>query len=165
MAWIEEQVMAIATGSRNRPSPPTASRSCAIAMPTVWSTSDRAFLTSANGLASPFGVAVAATAISTSPISPACCVSPMNRGTSAFEGEERRRRLPDIGDKAGHWTRNVIASPDGSKLYVAVGSVSNVAESGLEVEEGRAAIHEYDVGTAATCARSRPASAILSAWR
>jgi glucose/arabinose dehydrogenase len=43
-----------------------------------------------------------------------------------------------------HWTKNVIASPDGSRLYVAVGSNSNVAEHGIEKEEGRAAIWEVD---------------------
>jgi glucose/arabinose dehydrogenase len=46
-----------------------------------------------------------------------------------------------------HWTKNVIASPDGSKLYVAVGSNSNVAENGIEKEEGRAAIWEIDPKT------------------
>jgi len=43
-----------------------------------------------------------------------------------------------------HWTKNVIASPDGSKLYVSVGSNSNVGENGLEAEQGRAAIWEVD---------------------
>jgi len=43
-----------------------------------------------------------------------------------------------------HWTKNVIASPDGSKLYVTVGSNSNVAENGIDKEEGRAAIWEVD---------------------
>lgn len=43
-----------------------------------------------------------------------------------------------------HWTKNLIASPNGSKLYAAVGSNSNVAENGLEKEQGRAAIWEID---------------------
>jgi glucose/arabinose dehydrogenase len=43
-----------------------------------------------------------------------------------------------------HWTKNVIASKDGSKLYVTVGSNSNVAENGMAAEEGRAAIWEVD---------------------
>ena len=46
-----------------------------------------------------------------------------------------------------HWTKNVIASPDGSKLYVTVGSNSNVGERGMQVEEGRAAIWEIDPKT------------------
>jgi glucose/arabinose dehydrogenase len=48
-----------------------------------------------------------------------------------------------------HWTKNVIASQDGSKLYVTVGSNSNVAEKGLEIEAGRAAIWEVDPKTGA----------------
>ncbi|MBM7062067.1 sorbosone dehydrogenase family protein [Pseudomonas sp. UL073] len=43
-----------------------------------------------------------------------------------------------------HWTKNVIASKDGSKLYVTVGSNSNVGENGMDIEEGRAAIWEID---------------------
>ena len=43
-----------------------------------------------------------------------------------------------------HWTKNVIASRDGTKLYVTVGSNSNVGENGLEMEQGRAAIWEVD---------------------
>jgi glucose/arabinose dehydrogenase len=46
-----------------------------------------------------------------------------------------------------HWTKNVIASKDGSKLYVTVGSNSNVAENGMDQEEGRAAIWEVDRAT------------------
>jgi glucose/arabinose dehydrogenase len=52
--------------------------------------------------------------------------------------------LPHNTGNNGHWTRNLIASADGSKLYVAVGSVSNVADEGMEVEEGRAAIWEFN---------------------
>ncbi|HEV2845014.1 MAG TPA: sorbosone dehydrogenase family protein, partial [Thermoanaerobaculia bacterium] len=51
------------------------------------------------------------------------------------------------GPRNHHWTKNVIASADGSKLYVAVGSNSNVAEHGMEEEEGRAAIWEVDPAT------------------
>jgi glucose/arabinose dehydrogenase len=43
-----------------------------------------------------------------------------------------------------HWTKNVIARADGSRLYVAVGSNSNVGENGIGREEGRAAIWEVD---------------------
>jgi len=46
-----------------------------------------------------------------------------------------------------HWTKNLIASRDGSKLYVTVGSNSNVAERGMAAEAGRAAIWEVDVKT------------------
>ncbi|ABD70440.1 L-sorbosone dehydrogenase [Rhodoferax ferrireducens T118] len=48
-----------------------------------------------------------------------------------------------------HWTKNLIASPDGSKLYVTVGSNSNVAERGMAVETERAAIWEVDIKSGA----------------
>jgi glucose/arabinose dehydrogenase len=48
-----------------------------------------------------------------------------------------------------HWTKNLIASRDGSRLYVTVGSNSNVGENGLAAEDGRAAIWEVDVKTGA----------------
>jgi glucose/arabinose dehydrogenase len=43
-----------------------------------------------------------------------------------------------------HWTKNIIASRDGRKLYATVGSNSNAAENGLQIEEDRAAIWEID---------------------
>jgi glucose/arabinose dehydrogenase len=46
-----------------------------------------------------------------------------------------------------HWTKNVVASKDGSKLYVSVGSNSNVGENGLDKETERAAIWEVDKAT------------------
>ena len=46
-----------------------------------------------------------------------------------------------------HWTKNIIASADGKKLYATVGSNSNVAENGMSVEEGRAAIWEFDIAS------------------
>jgi glucose/arabinose dehydrogenase len=46
-----------------------------------------------------------------------------------------------------HWTKNIVASPDGMKLYSTVGSNSNVGENGLDKEEGRAAIQELTLAT------------------
>jgi glucose/arabinose dehydrogenase len=43
-----------------------------------------------------------------------------------------------------HWTKNLVASPDGRHLYVSIGSNSNVAENGMAEEDGRAAIWEID---------------------
>jgi glucose/arabinose dehydrogenase len=43
-----------------------------------------------------------------------------------------------------HWTKSLIANPSGTKLYVGVGSNSNVAENGMEAEDERAAILEID---------------------
>jgi glucose/arabinose dehydrogenase len=47
----------------------------------------------------------------------------------------------------GHWTRSLLASPDGQKLFAGVGSLSNIAETGMALEEGRAAIHEIDLAS------------------
>jgi len=46
-----------------------------------------------------------------------------------------------------HWTKNLIASADGQRLYVTVGSNSNVAENGIAAEAGRAAVWEVDLKT------------------
>ncbi len=51
-------------------------------------------------------------------------------------------QLPYREGDNGHWTRSLVANADGSKLYVAVGSASNIADEGLDAEEGRAAIWE-----------------------
>jgi glucose/arabinose dehydrogenase len=55
-------------------------------------------------------------------------------------------RITDLpaGPRNHHWTKNVIASRDGTRLYATVGSNSNVAEHGMDEEEGRAAIWEVD---------------------
>ena len=71
-----------------------------------------------------------------------------------FPYEEGETRITAPGEKivdlpAGpinhHWTKNIIARPDGKALYVTVGSNSNVAENGLDAEENRAAILEVDL--------------------
>jgi len=48
-----------------------------------------------------------------------------------------------------HWTKDLVASPDGSKLYVGIGSNSNITERGLEAEKDRAMIWEVDRATGA----------------
>jgi glucose/arabinose dehydrogenase len=56
------------------------------------------------------------------------------------------RKLVDF-KPGGHWTRSLLPSPDGQKIYVGVGSLSNIGEHGMMAEEGRAAIYEFDVKT------------------
>lgn len=56
------------------------------------------------------------------------------------------RKLMDM-KPGGHWTRNLFVSHDQTKLYVGVGSLSNIAEQGFEAEVDRAAIHELDLAT------------------
>jgi glucose/arabinose dehydrogenase len=69
-----------------------------------------------------------------------------------YDGENVSPTGEKVADLPGgsidhHWTKNVIASEDGKKLYVTVGSNSNVGENGLDKEEGRAAILEIDPST------------------
>jgi glucose/arabinose dehydrogenase len=47
----------------------------------------------------------------------------------------------------GHWTRSLLASPDGRKLYAGVGSLTNIADEGMAAEDGRAAVYELDVAS------------------
>jgi glucose/arabinose dehydrogenase len=65
-------------------------------------------------------------------------------GTARITGQGRRLTNFKPG---GHWTRSLLASPDGRKLYAGVGSSSNIGDNGMEAEEGRAAIHELDLAT------------------
>jgi glucose/arabinose dehydrogenase len=71
------------------------------------------------------------------------------------EGETRITATPvkladlPAGPRNHHWTKALIASRDGSKLFATVGSNSNVAEHGMAEEEGRAAIWEIDIRTGA----------------
>lgn len=58
------------------------------------------------------------------------------------------RKIVDF-KPGGHWTRSLLASPDNTKLYAGVGSLTNIADEGMEAEEGRAAIWELDVATGA----------------
>ncbi|MGI9501119.1 MAG: PQQ-dependent sugar dehydrogenase [Geminicoccaceae bacterium] len=77
-------------------------------------------------------------------------------GIVAFPYVEGATRIGDPGKKLvdfkpdGHWTRSLLLSPDGTKLYAGVGSLTNIADEGMEVEEGRAAIHVLDLATGAS---------------
>lgn len=62
-------------------------------------------------------------------------------GADAVTGDPKK--LMDLPPGGGHWMRNLELHPDGDRFFVAVGSVSNVGEKGMEVEEGRAMIWEY----------------------
>ncbi len=66
-------------------------------------------------------------------------------GAGRVTGEPEK--LMDLPPAGNHWMRNIELSPDGDKLYVAVGSDSNIGEKGMEAEQGRAAIHEYDIAS------------------
>ena len=56
-------------------------------------------------------------------------------------------KLMDLPPAGNHWMRNILLNPEGTRLYVAVGSSSNIGENGMEAEQGRAAIHELNLET------------------
>jgi glucose/arabinose dehydrogenase len=74
-------------------------------------------------------------------------------GVMAFPYTPGATRITAPGRRAttfkpgGHWTRSLLPSPDGTKLYAGVGSLSNIAENGMEAEAGRAAIYELDLAS------------------
>ena len=72
---------------------------------------------------------------------------PYTEGTGITGSGTKVTDLP--GAPNHHWTKNLLASRDGTKLYVTVGSNSNVAEKGMEIEAGRAAIWELDLKSGA----------------
>ena len=70
---------------------------------------------------------------------------PYTLGSDAVTGTPRK--LMDLPAGGNHWMRNIEISPDGTSLFVAVGSASNIGERGMEAEEGRAMIWEYNLAT------------------
>jgi glucose/arabinose dehydrogenase len=99
-----------------------------------------------DGLHSPFGMALVGQDFYVADTD-ALLRFPYRQGETRIEAPgEKVTDLP-AGPINHHWTKNVIASPDGTELYVTVGSNSNVGENGMAVEEGRAAIWEVDPKT------------------
>ena len=102
----------------------------------------------AEGLRQPFGMAL---------VGDTFYVGNTN-GIVAFDYSPGATRLTGEGKKltrfkpGGHWTRSLLASADGAKLYAGVGSMTNIAEGGMEVEASRACIVELDLATG----QSRP---------
>jgi glucose/arabinose dehydrogenase len=105
-----------------------------------------AFLT---GLNSPFGMALVG---HTFYVANTDALVRFNYTDGATQITEPATKVADLpgGTLNHHWTKNVIASKDGSRLYVTVGSNSNVGENGMDKEENRAAILEIDPATGAT---------------
>jgi len=98
------------------------------------------------GLNSPFGMAVANGRLYVANTDAVVSVPYMDGLTKISTAPERLTDLP-AGTRNHHWTKSLIASKDGSRLYATVGSNSNIAENGMEEEEGRAAIWEIDAAT------------------
>ena len=102
----------------------------------------------AQGLTSPFGMALIGDQLYVAN-SDALVRYTYRSGETTLSGAPQKVVDLPAGTLNHHWTKNVIASPDGSKLYVTVGSNSNVGENGMATEEGRAAIWEVDARSGA----------------
>jgi glucose/arabinose dehydrogenase len=98
------------------------------------------------GLSSPFGMALVGTDLYVANTD-SVMRFPYTAGVTRIDAPGTKVVDLPAGPINRHWTKNVIASPDGTKLYVSVGSNSNVAEKGMEQEVGRAAIWEVDLRT------------------
>jgi glucose/arabinose dehydrogenase len=99
-----------------------------------------------SGLSSPFGMALVGGDLYVANTD-AVVRFPYVEGDTAISAASRVVVALPAGRLNHHWTKSLIASRDGSKLYVGVGSNSNVAENGIAKEEGRAAIWEIDART------------------
>ena len=99
-----------------------------------------------SGLNSPFGMALVGNELFIANSDAIVKVPYVTGQTKITAVPEKVTDLPG-GPINHHWTKNIIASADGSKLYATVGSNSNAGENGLAVEEGRAAIWEVDRAT------------------
>jgi glucose/arabinose dehydrogenase len=101
------------------------------------------------GLNSPFGMALVGNALYVANTD-AVLRFPYRSGQTRIESKgEKVADLPG-GPLNHHWTKNIIASPDGKRLYATVGSNSNAAENGIDKEERRAAILEIDPASGAS---------------
>jgi glucose/arabinose dehydrogenase len=96
------------------------------------------------GLNQPFGMALIGNAIYVANTN-SVMRFPYKEGDMEIKAPgEKVTDLPFKEGANGHWTRNLLAKSDGSKLYVTVGSSSNIGDKGMEAEEGRAAIYEMN---------------------
>jgi glucose/arabinose dehydrogenase len=100
-------------------------------------------------LRAPFGMALVGEDVYVANTDAVVCFPYIDGATRIDTPGVRRAALP-AGERNHHWTKNLIATRDGSHLYVTVGSNSNVAEHGIEAETRRAAILEVDRRSGAT---------------
>lgn len=100
------------------------------------------------GLYSPFGMALVGSTLYVANAN-AVVAFPYREGATRIDAPARK--IADLpAGRNHHWTKSLVASPDGKRLYVGVGSNSNVAERGMAEEHHRAAILEIDAKSGAT---------------
>jgi len=95
------------------------------------------------GLNAPFGMALVGSTLYVAD-SDGVLAFPYAAGTTRIDGPGRALAQLPAGRINHHWTKSLAASPDGRRLYVGVGSNSNVAENGIAAERARAAVWEID---------------------
>jgi len=100
------------------------------------------------GLYAPFGMTLVGDELFVA-ASDALLKFPYQRGQTRIATSAVKVTNLPAGRRNHHWTKNVIASPDGLKMYVAIGSNSNAGEHGIAEEAGRAQIWEVDTKTGA----------------
>ncbi|MBV8686444.1 MAG: sorbosone dehydrogenase family protein [Alphaproteobacteria bacterium] len=98
------------------------------------------------GLNAPFGMALSGDTLYVADTD-AVLAFPYRSGETSISAAPRRVADLPAGEINHHWTKNLLVSPDGGRIYVAIGSNSNVGENGLPAEEGRAAIWLVDPAT------------------
>lgn len=103
------------------------------------------------GLNSPFGMTLVGDTLYVANAN-ALLKVPYQRGeTTIMAAPAKVADLPGMNDKLNHhWTKSLLASADGTRLYVGVGSNSNIGENSMRAEHMRAAILEIDPATGAT---------------
>lgn len=101
------------------------------------------------GLHSPFGMALVGDTLYVANTD-AVLAFPYAADAIRLQGPGRKVADLPAGPINHHWTKSLIASKDGQKLYATVGSNSNVGENGIEAEERRAGILEIDIATGAS---------------
>ena len=99
-------------------------------------------------LNSPFGMALAGETLYVA-TTDAVLAFPYRTGDLAIRVPGRKIVDLPAGEINHHWTKNLVVAADGTALFVAVGSNSNVGENGLAAEEGRASIWQIDPRTGA----------------
>ncbi len=102
-----------------------------------------------SGLNSPFGMALIGNELYVADTD-AVLRFPYREGDTAIKAPGAKVADLPAGDYNYHWTKNIIASRDGSKLFAAIGSNSNAGENGMDAESGRAAIVTIDPATGET---------------
>ncbi|MFO1503663.1 MAG: sorbosone dehydrogenase family protein [Steroidobacteraceae bacterium] len=100
----------------------------------------------ADALNSPFGMALVGSTLYVARTDAVIGFDYREGDTAARSAGRMLASLP-AGPRNHHWTKNILASADGRYLYATVGSNSNVAENGLEAEQGRAAIWRIEIAT------------------